>query len=530
MKTKFVIILTINIMLTQILANYTIEKKRNSLDEIEVQINNLEGELKKQIQTQKGASEKLKEIQIQITNEKNDLLKNQDEEKYQLQLLKNLNYVIDSLKNNSTITQNEKNNTKTLIKEIKINNEFSTNQILTLNENLININNIIDNTLNELSSIKTTIKNIIQETIFISAPNDLEFIIESSTWDNFILHTIMYDMIIDEKKELIDELFETQEKLNNEYKQNLKLQNTMINNKKELNQKLEQYKELENRLNNNLIMIEKTLKEKELIYNDIIKEYKIISENLNTSKNKINVLKQEKYDIQNIQKKADNEKQRIEYALILKKESRYKVEEEIKKLLLKTSKYKGTNITHLKNKLPWPINGELISQFGINVSPTGTKFDYSFIEIVGNKIFYLVNEINPKEPNENLVKQFQRLTMNLKEGDTGYGVFGPQTTKKWKEYNNKKSTEKGKQPIIAIHEGKVEQIKFIDPITGVLIIIRHNNESLSTYSGHIDLIVTENDIVLSGQKIGLIKEENILAFQLVVKGNLVNPINWLIRK
>ena len=164
MKTKFVIILTINIMLTQILANYTIEKKRNSLDEIEVQINNLEGELKKQIQTQKGASEKLKEIQIQITNEKNDLLKNQDEEKYQLQLLKNLNYVIDSLKNNSTITQNEKNNTKTLIKEIKINNEFSTNQILTLNENLININNIIDNTLNELSSIKTTIKNIIQET------------------------------------------------------------------------------------------------------------------------------------------------------------------------------------------------------------------------------------------------------------------------------------------------------------------------------------------------------------------------------
>ena len=87
-----------------------------------------------------------------------------------------------------------------------------------------------------------------------------------------------------------------------------------------------------------------------------------------------------------------------------------------------------------------------------------------------------------------------------------------------------------KKTILAVHEGKIEKIKFIDPITGVLIIIRHNNQSLSTYSGHIDLIVAENDIVLSGQKIGLIKEENILAFTLVVNGKIVNPINWLIKK
>ena len=36
--------------------------------------------------------------------------------------------------------------------------------------------------------------------------------------------------------------------------------------------------------------------------------------------------------------------------------------------------------------------------------------------------------------------------------------------------------------------------------------IRHNDQSLSSYSGHIDLIVSENDIVLSGQKIGFTEE------------------------
>jgi septal ring factor EnvC (AmiA/AmiB activator) len=388
----------------------------------------------------------------------------------------------------------------------------------------------MDSTLDTLTEVKKTIKNIIQETIFINPPNDIEFVIESSTWDNFILYTVMYDMLINTKKELIKGLFEKQEKMNAQYNQNLKLQSTMIRNKKELNKELEKYKELEIRLNDDLIIIEQLLKGKELTYNQIIKEYEIISTLLNTSHNKISLLKKEKNNIQNIQKIADDKKQRIKYALILKKESRDKVEKEIKKLLLKSSKYKGSDIAHLKNKLPWPIKGDLITRFGINISPTGTKFDYTYIEIAGNKILYLVNEINPKNPNKDLVKQFQKITMNLKEGDTGYGFFGPQTTKKWKEYNEIKLIKKQKKSIIAIHDGKVEKIKFMDPITGVLIIIRHNNQTLSTYSGPIDLIVAENDIVLSGQKIGLIKEENILAFTLLVNGKIINPTNWLVKK
>ena len=304
----------------------------------------------------------------------------------------------------------------------------------------------------------------------------------------------------------------------------------MINSKKDLNKELNEYKELVAQLNDNMNIIEKILTEKKVAHQEIKNEYQEITNNLNMIQNEIELLKKEKNTIQNEQKKLDDEKKRIEYALILKKESRKKVEKEIKNLLEKTSQYKGSNIAKFKNKLLWPLEGEIITKFGINISPSGTKFDYTSIEIVGDKILYLVNEINPKNPNKNLVKQFQRITMNLKSGDTGYGVFGPQTTKQWKKYNEIKLTTKDKQPILAIHEGKIEKIKFIDPITGVLIMIRHNDQSLSSYSGHIDLIVSENDIVLSGQKIGFIKSENILAFTLLINGKIVNPSNWLIKK
>ena len=73
----------------------------------------------------------------------------------------------------------------------------------------------------------------------------------------------------------------------------------------------------------------------------------MIVENLNITENNINLLKKEKKEIQDIQKKADNEKQRIEYALILKKESRSKVKKEIENLLLKNSEYKGSDIAFL---------------------------------------------------------------------------------------------------------------------------------------------------------------------------------------
>ncbi|SVD29056.1 uncharacterized protein METZ01_LOCUS381910, partial [marine metagenome] len=169
-------------MLAQNLVDSSIDNKQHSLDEIQIEIETLEDDLKKQIQTQKGTDEKLKEIKTKIIDENNKLSKNQTQEKYQAQLLKNINYIIDSLKKNSSITQNEKNKITLLIKEIKINNELATNQILILNENLIDIKNLIDSTSDTLTKVKKTIKNIIQETIFINPPSDIEFVMEASTW------------------------------------------------------------------------------------------------------------------------------------------------------------------------------------------------------------------------------------------------------------------------------------------------------------------------------------------------------------
>ena len=529
MKINNISLLIINILIIQMLAANSVNHQKNSLNTIENEIESLEGELQKQIETQENADQKLKKIKMDILNEKNNLLKNQNQEINQSQLLNNINNVLDSLKKNSSATKKEKGKIKKLIEEIKINNESIGSQIIILNEELNSIKNRINNSLDTLIQVKQNIKNIITESIFINPPNEIEFIIESNTWNNYILNSVLYDMELDSKKELIDNLFNKQNKLEKQYNQNLKLQNTMINNKKILNNELKEYQILKKRLTEDLTIIENIIKEKETTYVQISEEYKIISANLNLAENKINSLKKEKNNIQNIQKKADDEKQRIEYALILKKESRDKVENEIKKLLLQSSQYKGSDISRFKSKLSWPIKGEIITNFGINISPSGTKFDYTSIEIAGDKILYLVKEINPKKPNKELVKKFQKITMGLKQGDTGYGVFGPQTTKKWKEYNQL-LIKKQKKSILAVHEGRIEQIKFIDPITGVLIIIRHDNQSLSTYSGHIDVIVAENDIVLSGQKIGLIKEENILAFTLLVNGKIVNPINWLIKK
>jgi len=529
MKINNIPLFIINILIIQILAANSIDYQKNSLNKIENEIESLEGKLKKQIEVQENANEKLKKIKLDLINEKNNLLKNQNQEISQSQLLNNINNVLDSLKKNSSTTKKEKEKIKELIGEIKFNNESIGLQIITLNEDLNNIKNRMDNVLDTLIQTKKNIKNIITESMFVNSPNDIEFIIESNTWNNYILNNVLYNMVLDSKRELIEKLFEKQNKMEGQYNQNLKLQNAMINDKKILNDKLKEYQTLGNKLTDDLTIIENIIKEKELIYTQILEEYKIISKNLNLSENKITSLTKERNAIQNVQKKADDEKQRIEYALILKKESRDKVEQEIKKLLLQSSQYKGSDIARFKNKLTWPIKGDVITNFGINISPSGTKFDYTSIEIAGDQALYLVSEINPKNPNKELVQKFQKITMGLKQGDTGYGIFGPQTTKKWKEYNQL-LIKKQKKSILAVHEGKIEQIKFIDPITGVLIIIRHDNQSLSTYSGHIDVIVAENDIVLSGQKIGLIKEENILAFTLLVNGKIVNPINWLIKK
>jgi peptidylprolyl isomerase len=41
--------------------------------------------------------------------------------------------------------------------------------------------------------------------------------------------------------------------------------------------------------------------------------------------------------------------------------------------------------------------------------------------------------IDPDNPEEHLVKDFQRLAMGMEEGDPGFGMFGPKTTSEWRK-------------------------------------------------------------------------------------------------
>ena len=48
--------------------------------------------------------------------------------------------------------------------------------------------------------------------------------------------------------------------------------------------------------------------------------------------------------------------------------------------------------------------------------------------------------IDPTNPDEHIVKDFQRIAMGMSEGDPGFGAFGPKTTSEWRKIINMKSS------------------------------------------------------------------------------------------
>ena len=76
------------------------------------------------------------------------------------------------------------------------------------------------------------------------------------------------------------------------------------------------------------------------------------------------------------------------------------IRNEILKLTETYKKLDGVEITKLKGKLPWPINGEIITRFGKYTNPdTKVIIDYDLIEIQpkmnnDEKIVYLTKQID----------------------------------------------------------------------------------------------------------------------------------------
>ena len=258
---------------------------------------------------------------------------------------------------------------------------------------------------------------MIKELITIDSPSEIAFILESNTWDDFILNSTLYKSLID-SKEIEFEL------LLKKYKQ-MALQHQKDSTEKEkfqldvenLNVELNNYTKQLNNFIDYQNVLDDLINDKQLFINKILSDYETIGIQLNKSKQKVVSLEIELDDINQQNKLSVQQQQQIESQLLLKKEARKIIRNEILKLTETYKKLDGVEITKLKGKLPWPINGEIITRFGKYTNPdTKVIIDYDLIEIQpkmnnDEKIVYLTKQIDPKSPNKKLVKKLQKATV-----------------------------------------------------------------------------------------------------------------------
>ena len=168
------------------------------------------------------------------------------------------------------------------------------NDIVSTNENILIVKNSIDQILDSLDVVKGSIQQILKETLFIDEPNQIEFIIESKSWDEFIFNSLIYEITINNKKEMLKKLYTTKEEVTNDYNQILKKQSGLIKKQNKLKGDLLQSEKLIKRLNESLELINVELSISQTKYNDINQQYTSIITQLDKSENKLQNLKESK--------------------------------------------------------------------------------------------------------------------------------------------------------------------------------------------------------------------------------------------
>tara|TARA_B100000029_G_C17581252_1_gene959732 strand:+ start:676 stop:2427 length:1752 start_codon:yes stop_codon:yes gene_type:complete len=572
MKIKLIIslLLIINIYYPQN-TNNSIIKKKESLNVIDQEINELEADLVNEIKDQEQTKIKRTNIENKLESEKINLSNNKYETQKQAFIITNNNNLLDSLKIDYQLTINQEIKTQKFIAEID-------QRILTINKRVEQLNdsiNYFNKIINQLELSKQNleinmqkivnsqqqsqelIKKLTYEILILKKPTTLNMFFESFSWDKFVLQTTIYEMLIKNKEQKLNKLTIQESELELEYKKlnqehlyiinkydkDTSLVNGLNKNKKNMLVEQNNYKNQLKKLTAAKVFSNELINQKEAFIAQITNKYEELIAIQETQTKKINTLKNELKQINKKDEIAIKKQKKIEQQLILKKESRKKISEEIDRLLKKQINLSGKKITSLKGKLPWPINGNIITEFGIKENPnTKILIDYTWIEIEPKmtdeeKKIYLAKKINPKNPDEELVQQFQILTMNMKKGDKGYGVFGPKTTNMWQKINKIQLPKNSQiEPIFSIHDGVVESIGFINPIVGVAVIINHGENILSIYNGNLEIMVIEGQQIKSGQQIGVINKQNILSFQLCTNNpqkdeiTFLNPKKWLLKK
>ena len=535
-KTNFVLFyIIIGISLDFVYADNYIDTKQKSLDEIDSEIISLEKKLRTEINSIESSEQKINVIKAKLEKERIKISNNRYKKEEKEKLLNEATFILDSLNEDLGQVENNKADVENLINKLNINKKTIDYKIEVINDSINVINQKMIKTSDELDVIKKKTKSLIIETLSLKPPSEVEFMLESENWDMFIVNSSLYELLIENQKIAFNDLANQYEKINQiRIKDSLNKENLFLDSNR-LNSQLIDYNKQLNNFINYKQKLDDLIDEKTALKNDLKDEYIKIGLVLDSAKTKILVFEK---DLNQLNKKnitSLEQQEKIKSQIMIKEKARQSIRKEILKLIETSKLFEGLEIQKLKGKLPWPLDGNVITKFGKRTNPeTKVTIDYDLIEIqpIMNKeeqIIYLSKQIDPNNPNKSVVKKFQKISMNLKNGDRGYGVFGPQTTKMWKKYN-KMSLGASEQPIFSIYDGVVESINFINPIVGVVIIIRHDNDYFSVYNGNIEVLVMKGSKVKTNQKIGTIKKQNILSFQLWKNNNPINPENWFIKK
>ena len=200
------------------ITNNNLEEKQTSLKNLNSEIELLEKTLNNYKNNQTNTQKKIDEIKKIIDDEKELLLKNKEKKEVQSIVLSKSKITLDSLKNNLQEIINQKQKTALLIKEITDNNKKIKIKMIALSDSITYIDLLMNTTLDTLNNLKNKIKNIIAESIINQEkPKNIEFIFEAETWDGFILHSTLYDVVIKKNNQKITDILYKQKKLENKY-------------------------------------------------------------------------------------------------------------------------------------------------------------------------------------------------------------------------------------------------------------------------------------------------------------------------
>ena len=233
MKIKLIIslLLIINIYYSQN-TNNSIIKKKESLNTIEQEINELEADLVNEIKDQEETKIKRTNIENKLESEKINLSNNKYETQKQEFIITNNNNLLDSLKIDYQLTINQEIKAQKFITEID-------QRILTINKRVEQLNDSIsyfNKIINQLELSKQNseinmkkivnsqhksqelIKKLTYEILILKKPTTLNMFFESFSWDKFVLQTTVYEMLIKNKEQKLNTLTIQESELELEYK------------------------------------------------------------------------------------------------------------------------------------------------------------------------------------------------------------------------------------------------------------------------------------------------------------------------